>query len=70
MMLDNTVGRGLAPAEVNRIWGVFVEWKPFKPEPSGGGKPPPYGKYHFPYDSYIAKHQFVINPNSLKEALA
>ena len=29
-MLDNTVGRLAAPAEMYRIWGIFVGWVPSK----------------------------------------
>ena len=28
--LDNTVGRLAAPAEMYRIWGIFVGWVPSK----------------------------------------
>ena len=39
----HTVGRGLAPAETYRFWIFGLNGSRSKPEPSGGGEPPPYG---------------------------
>ena len=39
----HTVGRGLAPAKTDRFLLFWLNGSRSKPEPNGGGEPPPYG---------------------------